>query len=106
MAFISIGKELARLGDAVTLIGSGEADPTTPYRFLHAASVPRERFEAFPFGPVLRHEFAYEELTFVPDCCVNFDRRITTLPSLAAILLPIGRCAVPFFEGRGRRTFS
>jgi glycosyltransferase involved in cell wall biosynthesis len=66
VAFISVGKELARLGDAVTLIGSGEGDPTTAYRFLHAASISRERFESFPFGPVLRHEYAYEELTFVP----------------------------------------
>jgi glycosyltransferase involved in cell wall biosynthesis len=66
VAFISIAKELAGLGDTVTLIGSGMADPTRPYLFRHAASVPRERFEAFPFGPVLRHEYAYEELTFVP----------------------------------------
>jgi glycosyltransferase involved in cell wall biosynthesis len=66
VAFISIGQELARLGETVTLIGSGEADPAAPYRFLHAMSIPREEFEAFPFGPVLRHECAYEELTFVP----------------------------------------
>jgi glycosyltransferase involved in cell wall biosynthesis len=66
LAFISIATELANSGDAVTLIGSGHADPRTPYRFLHAASIPREKFETFPFGPVLRHEYAYEELTFVP----------------------------------------
>ena len=71
VAFISIAKELARLGDVVTLIGSGEADLTTPYRFLQAASIPRERFEAFPFGPVLRHECAYEELTFVPELAAS-----------------------------------
>jgi glycosyltransferase involved in cell wall biosynthesis len=41
-------------------------DPKAPYRFLHAGSIPRERFERFPVGPVLRHEYAYEELTFVP----------------------------------------
>jgi glycosyltransferase involved in cell wall biosynthesis len=72
VAFISIARELARLGDDVTLIGSGETDPTTPYRFLHAASVPREKFEAFPFVPVLRHEYAYEELTFVPGLLRRF----------------------------------
>src|SRR5580704_10685064 len=72
VAFISIGKELARLGDAVTLIGSGKSDSTTPYRFLHAASVPRERFETFPFGPILRHEYSYEELTFVPGLLRQF----------------------------------
>src|SRR5215470_2934509 len=66
VALISVASELARMGDEVTLIGSGEPDPTAPYRFLHAASVRRERFEKFPFGPLLRHEYAYEELTFVP----------------------------------------
>lgn len=66
IAFIAIATELARLGDQVTLIGSGEPRPGTPYHFLRAASVPRERFESFPFFPVLRHEYAYEELTFLP----------------------------------------
>ena len=66
VAFISIAKELALMGDEVTLIGSGEPDTTAPYRFLHAASVPRDKFEKFPFGPLLRHEYAYEELTFIP----------------------------------------
>jgi glycosyltransferase involved in cell wall biosynthesis len=67
MAFISIASELAKSGDKVTLVGSGHSDPKAPYRFLRAVSVPRERFESFPFVPVLRHECAYEELTFVPD---------------------------------------
>jgi glycosyltransferase involved in cell wall biosynthesis len=72
VAFISIAKELARMGDDVTLIGSGKSEPTAPYQFLHAASVPREKFESFPFGPLLRHEFAYEELTFIPDLLRQF----------------------------------
>jgi glycosyltransferase involved in cell wall biosynthesis len=67
MAFISVASELAKAGEEVTLIGSGPDNLAVPYRFLHAASVPRERFESFPFMPVLRHEYAYEELTFVPD---------------------------------------
>jgi glycosyltransferase involved in cell wall biosynthesis len=66
VAFISIARELALTGDEVTLIGSGEPIPAAPYRFLHAGSVPREQFEKFPFGPLLRHEYAYEELTFIP----------------------------------------
>src|SRR6266446_1556579 len=66
VAFVSVAEELARMGDEVTLIGSGEPNPTAPYRFLRAASVPRERFVKCPFGPLLRHEYAYEELTFVP----------------------------------------
>ena len=67
VAFISIANELAKFGDTVTLIGSGRGDATAPHHFMRAMSVPRERFESFPSVPVLRHEYAYEELTFVPD---------------------------------------
>jgi glycosyltransferase involved in cell wall biosynthesis len=66
IAFISIASELARAGDAVTLIGSGPEREGTPYRFLHTASIPRERFESLPSIPCLRDETGYEELTFVP----------------------------------------
>ncbi len=66
-AFISVANELSKSGDTITLIGSGEPKADTPYRFLRARSMRRERFESFPFVPVLRNEYAYEELTFVPD---------------------------------------
>jgi glycosyltransferase involved in cell wall biosynthesis len=66
LAFLSVAEELAKLGDAVTLIGSGTPDSQTPHRFLRAESIRRERFERFPSFPVLRNECAYEELTFVP----------------------------------------
>lgn len=66
IAFISVAGELAKRGDDVTLIGSGPARAATPYRFMHAASVRRERFDFFPSMPVLRNEYAYEELTFAP----------------------------------------
>jgi glycosyltransferase involved in cell wall biosynthesis len=66
IAFISIARELAKAGDSVTLVGSGPTRDGEPYRFLHAASLARETFESFPKVPVLRHEFAYEELTFLP----------------------------------------
>jgi glycosyltransferase involved in cell wall biosynthesis len=72
IAFISIASELAKAGDAVTLIGSGPERESTPYRFLHAASIRRERFESFPSIPVLRDECAYEELTFVPHFLRNY----------------------------------
>lgn len=65
-AFIALARELAKAGDAVTLIGSGQPPPASTYRFLRAASCRRERFERFPSIPLLRNEFAYEELTFVP----------------------------------------
>jgi glycosyltransferase involved in cell wall biosynthesis len=66
IAFISIARELAKAGDSITLIGSGNELPSTPYRFLHAGSVGRERFTAFPSLPILRSAYIYEELTFVP----------------------------------------
>src|SRR4051812_421663 len=52
IAFTAIAGELARAGHEITLIGSGQPSPEAPYRFLHAASVPRERFAHFPFMPV------------------------------------------------------
>jgi glycosyltransferase involved in cell wall biosynthesis len=64
IAFISVASELARTGDSVTLIGMGQARAGAPYRFLHAGGVSREMFERFPKLPVLRHEYAYEELSF------------------------------------------
>src|SRR5664279_4226646 len=72
VAFISVARELVNAGETVTLIGSGKNDITTPYRFLHASSMPRERFEAFPSIPVLRNEYAYEDLTFVPSLLWNY----------------------------------
>jgi glycosyltransferase involved in cell wall biosynthesis len=66
VAFISLAKQLAKVGDFVTLIGSGNARETEPYRFLHAGSVPRENFALYPMVPVLRNDYAYEEFTFIP----------------------------------------
>jgi glycosyltransferase involved in cell wall biosynthesis len=67
VAFISVAQELAKTGDTVTLIGSGQERTGMPYRFVHAASVPRKHFGAFPSMPVLRNDCAYEEFTFIPD---------------------------------------
>jgi glycosyltransferase involved in cell wall biosynthesis len=66
VAFIAIASALGKAGHDVTLIGSGQPKNGTPYRFLHAASIPRERFERFPSFPFLRNETAYEELSFGP----------------------------------------
>jgi glycosyltransferase involved in cell wall biosynthesis len=66
IAFISIATELAKAGDAVTLVGSGSERGLMPYQFLRAPSLSRELFESFPSLPVLRNEYAYEELSFAP----------------------------------------
>jgi hypothetical protein len=65
-AFIAIARELAKGGDEVTLIGSGQARASEPYRFVHAGSIGREHFARFPSLPVLRNDAAYEELSFAP----------------------------------------
>jgi glycosyltransferase involved in cell wall biosynthesis len=72
IAFIAVAKEIAKNGDDVTLMGSGEARPGMPYRFLHTASVPREKFETLPSLPILRNEYCYEELTFVPSFLLRY----------------------------------
>jgi glycosyltransferase involved in cell wall biosynthesis len=72
VAFVSVARELARSGDKVTLIGSGENDLTAPYRFIRARSLPRECFDSFPFMPIFRHEYAYEEFTFLPELIYKF----------------------------------
>ncbi len=66
IAFTSVARELAKAGDSVTLIGSGDPKTTTPYRFLRAPSLAREKFESFPTMPIFRNECSYEELTFLP----------------------------------------
>jgi glycosyltransferase involved in cell wall biosynthesis len=66
VAFVSIAKELAAVGHSITLIGSGHAKADMPYRFLHAGSAAREKFERFPHMPGFRSDTAYEELTFLP----------------------------------------
>src|SRR5262245_66477922 len=66
IAFISIARELVRLGCRVTLTGSGFRRSDEPYNFVHAGSVSRTFFRAFPSLPILRNDCAYEELTFVP----------------------------------------
>lgn len=66
VALLSVAAELARGGDAVTVMGSGEARPGLPYSYRRIAAISRERFEAFPFFPPLRSETAWEDASFVP----------------------------------------
>src|SRR5208283_2865906 len=72
VALLAVAKELTRLGDKVTLIGSGVPQTSTEYLYLRAGSIKREHFEEFPFFPVFRNEYCYEELTFVPTLLWNY----------------------------------
>ncbi|MFC3594276.1 glycosyltransferase family 4 protein [Novosphingobium piscinae] len=64
VALLSVAQELALLGHAVTVFGSGQPREGTAYRFHHVPAVPRERFERFPFFPPLRSDVSWEDLTF------------------------------------------
>jgi glycosyltransferase involved in cell wall biosynthesis len=66
VAFMSLASKLARQGDEVTLIGSGQERPGKEYRFIHAPSIRREAFERWPALPMFRNETGWEEATFVP----------------------------------------
>lgn len=67
VAFESVSHELAKLpGYEVTLVGAGWPREGAAYRFIHVGCVGRERFEKLPPVPVLRSEYAWEEMTFAP----------------------------------------
>lgn len=66
IALLSLAAELGRSGEDVTVIGSGAPREGTPYRFIHAGSLRRERFERMPNLPALRGETGWEEATFAP----------------------------------------
>jgi glycosyltransferase involved in cell wall biosynthesis len=72
IAFIEIANQLAQMGEKVTLIGSGWPREGTSYRFFHAGSISRKAFEHLPRFPTLRNEFAYEDLTFVPNLLCRY----------------------------------
>ena len=74
-AFVSVADQLVRLGDSVTLIGSGPRGNGALYQFIRSRSVARKYFERFPNIPPFRDECAYEELTFVPALIWNYSPR-------------------------------
>jgi len=72
IAFIEVARELAKLGHTITLMGSGKRKSAAPYRFLHVGCLAREKFSAFPSLPLLRNDYAYEELTFSPHFLLQY----------------------------------
>jgi glycosyltransferase involved in cell wall biosynthesis len=66
VAFTAVASELARAGDCVTMIGSGQSAPSVPYRYLRAPLIPREKFERYPKGWLFRGETVWEEASFLP----------------------------------------
>ncbi len=72
IALLSVAAELARTGDAVTVIGSGQPRASDPYKFIHASSIRRENFEKFPSIPLFRSETVYEEATFAANLAMRY----------------------------------
>lgn len=66
VALLSVADALAREGESVTVMGSGEDRPDTAYRFRSVPSIRRETFESFPHFPPFRSETAWEDASFAP----------------------------------------
>jgi len=82
-AFESLARAMARdARDTITLMGTGAIRTAEQYRFVRTHGVARERFERWPKVPLLRTEFVYEELTWVPSllhhyCPADHDVTVT-----------------------------
>ena len=72
VAFISVARELAKLGNEVTLIGSGPPRLDEPYRYIQVPAVSRTKFEGWPSVPALRNDTSWEEATFVPGLLAKY----------------------------------
>lgn len=105
VAFISVASELARSGHEVTLIGSGVERPGSPYRFIHAPAVRRERFEGLPQIPTLRSETGWEEASFAPGLLARY--RPGDYDIAATCAYPFTQWALrrPTFGKRPRQVF-
>jgi glycosyltransferase involved in cell wall biosynthesis len=75
VALLSVARELARSGDAVTVMGGGPERPGEPYRYLPIPMVDRRRFERFPKLPAFRSETAWEDATFAANLLRRYDPR-------------------------------
>ncbi len=95
VVFESIAQQIAARGEhQVTLVGSGEVRTDRAYDFIHLPAVSRERFEAWPKFPFLRHEFMYEELTFA--------MRLAALPAVGRADITL-TCSYPYVNWALRR---
>lgn len=73
VALLSVADELARTGDAVTVVGGGAPRVVTAYDYAQVRAVARERFEKFPSLPGLRDETNWEDATFAARMLVTQD---------------------------------
>lgn len=104
VALLAVARELARGGDAVTVMGSGPARPGEPYDYVQVGAVDRTRFERWPHLPPFRSETAWEDATFAANLLRvyrpgDFDVAITcNFPfSHWALRRPAGRTPLQIF---------
>lgn len=64
IALLAVADELARLGHAVTVLGSGPARASTAYAYRRVAMIGRRKLEWLPTFPPFRSETAWEDATF------------------------------------------
>ena len=76
VALLSVAEELARSGDDVTVVGSGEPRSDRAYAYRRLPSIRRERFERFPKLPLFRDETAWEDATFAAGVRARLDLSI------------------------------
>jgi glycosyltransferase involved in cell wall biosynthesis len=73
VALLSVANELARQGDKVTVIGSGEPREGLHYEFRQAKTIYRSKLEWLPKLPALRSETAWEDAFFARNLRKAYD---------------------------------
>lgn len=66
VALLSVAEELAREGDAVTVIGTGPSREGVSYEYRQAPAINRRKLEWLPKLPPFRSETVWEDATFAP----------------------------------------
>jgi glycosyltransferase involved in cell wall biosynthesis len=87
VALLAVAAELARCGDRVTVVGSGEPREGTPYAYRRIGSIRRELFERVPKVPPFRSETSWEDATFA----LGLASKVALAPFDATIT-----CSFPF----------
>jgi glycosyltransferase involved in cell wall biosynthesis len=64
VALLAVADQLARSGDAVTVIGTGPDRPAAAYAYRQVAAIGRRRLEWLPNIPPFRSETVWEDATF------------------------------------------
>lgn len=93
-ALLSVAEELARMGEDVTVAGSGPARDNTAYCYTHVPAIGRERFERLPAMPFFRNETQWEDASFAA--------RLPRIIDLTAFDAAI-TCAYPYTNWTLRR---